>query len=99
MSLTPEQIAKQLEATADKYRDTMGLTREGAIRRIHVMVDDLYDAAAVIERALAEARVLGYQSAIRAAISLVKQFRHDEALIQMLRHLEKSTTKEPTHES
>jgi hypothetical protein len=38
-------LADELEATARRYEDTLGLSREGAIRRIGKMHDALLDAA------------------------------------------------------
>ena len=35
----------------ERYRDTMGLTREGAIRRIGVLLEALTDANAKLEKA------------------------------------------------
>ena len=49
-ALTAEPAAKARDADSDlfalaqRYKDTMGLTREGAIRRIGVLVDAILDA-------------------------------------------------------
>lgn len=38
----------------ERYRDTMGLTREGAIRRMHALMDRIEDDAATITALQAE---------------------------------------------
>lgn len=44
MTNTTEAALRDLVALANRYSDTMGLTREGAIRRIGVLVDAILDA-------------------------------------------------------
>lgn len=44
-----ENLIERLRSNARRYSDTMGLTREGAIRRIGVMHDELLDIADALE--------------------------------------------------
>ena len=38
-----EEALAPLREVANRYSDTMGLTREGAIRRLHVLADSILD--------------------------------------------------------